>query len=52
MGSFEIGRWLAPPPRQVTDLERSVAYWADVLGFLEVDRGDDFAVMSAGERGR
>lgn len=26
-----------------------MAYWADALGFLEVDRGDDFAVLSAGE---
>lgn len=46
-------RPLRPPGTcalQSADLERSVAYWADALGFLEVDRGDDFAVMSAGER--
>jgi len=45
-------RPLRPPGTcalQSADLERSVAYWADVLGFLEVDRGDEFAVMSAGE---
>lgn len=40
--------YLASVCLAATDLERSVAYWADALGFLEVDRGDDFAVLSAG----
>jgi catechol 2,3-dioxygenase-like lactoylglutathione lyase family enzyme len=26
----------------------AAAFWADTLGFLEVDKGDDFAVFSAG----
>lgn len=32
----------------VTDLGRSLAFWADTLGLLEIDRGDDFAVLSSG----
>lgn len=30
------------------DLGASVAFYADCLGMLEVDRGDDFAVLAAG----
>lgn len=32
----------------VTDIGRSLAFWADTLGFLEIDKGDDFVVLSSG----
>ncbi|PSC76476.1 Glyoxalase domain-containing 4 [Micractinium conductrix] len=32
----------------VTDLDCSLAFWADTLGFLEIDKGDDFVVLSCG----
>lgn len=32
----------------VTDIDRSLAFWADVLGLLEIDKGDDFVVLSSG----
>jgi catechol 2,3-dioxygenase-like lactoylglutathione lyase family enzyme len=30
----------------VSDLSKSVAFWVEVLGFLEIDRGDDFVTLS------
>lgn len=32
----------------VTDLAKSQEFWCDAVGLLEVDRGDDFIVLSAG----
>ncbi|KAL4419410.1 hypothetical protein ABPG77_003384 [Micractinium sp. CCAP 211/92] len=32
----------------VTDIARSLAFWSDLLGFLEIDKGDDFVVLSSG----
>ncbi|EFN57800.1 hypothetical protein CHLNCDRAFT_20875 [Chlorella variabilis] len=32
----------------VTDIDKSIAFWADVLGMLEIDKGDDFVVLSSG----
>ena len=39
---------LASACLHVADLPRALAWWCDGLGLLEVDRGDDFAVLSAG----
>ncbi|KAL4425502.1 hypothetical protein ABPG75_009518 [Micractinium tetrahymenae] len=32
----------------VADINRSLAFWADALGFLEIDKGDEFVVLSSG----
>ena len=32
----------------VTSLEQSLSFWVDVLGLLEIDRGDDYVTLSCG----
>lgn len=33
----------------VTDLDRSIAFYRDVLGFFEIDNGDGSAVLASGD---
>ena len=33
----------------VTDLDRSIAFYRDILGFFEIDRGDGSAVLASGD---